>query len=89
MVSNQPSTDAALFPPSFPYRKLHQLHPLQQKNIELEYRLGLQLESAGTKDEKIKELSIVALARLYGGGASQPITIIGGTSTSRRGRRSL
>ena len=33
------------------------LHPLQQKNIELEYRLGLQLESAGTKDEKIKELS--------------------------------
>ena len=35
----------------------------------------------------IKEAAIVELARLYGGGASKPITIIGGTSTSRRGRR--
>ena len=35
----------------------------------------------------VKDAAITELARRYGGGASQPITLIGGTSTSRRRRR--
>ena len=34
----------------------------------------------------IKDEAIAELARRYGGGASEPITLIGGTSTSRRRR---